>query len=57
MALTLEERDTIARRLAEIRTERETLPEKFRDDQAQRVAQLNRERTDLVRSLADERPV
>jgi hypothetical protein len=56
MALTLEERDTIARRLAEIRTEREALPEMPRDDQTQRVAQLNRERTDLVCTLADERP-
>ena len=54
MTLTLEDRDIIARRLAEIRTERETLPGKPRDVQAQRVAQLNRERTDLVRSLADE---
>ena len=56
MILTLEERDTIARRLAEIRTEREAIPEKPRDAQSQRIAQLDRERTDLVRTLVDERP-
>ena len=56
MIITLEERDTIARRLAEIRTKREAISEKPRDVQSQRVAQLNRERTDLVRTIADDRP-
>ena len=56
MALMLEERDAIARRLAEIRTERETLVGKPRDVQSQRIDQLNRERIDLVRTLADDRP-